>query len=61
MCIAEGKTRIRETKHLSTDANSSTNTIVGWIKNTPKPDLFKKKKTKKKQKKSCKTQKIKNV
>ena len=34
------KSRIRETKHLSTDADSSTNTTVGWIKNTQKPDFF---------------------
>ena len=49
------KSRIRETKHLSTDADSSTDTIVGWTKNTPKPDFFEK------QKKSSKTQKLKNV
>ena len=28
--------------HLSTDADSSTDTIVGWTKNTPKPDFFEK-------------------
>ena len=28
------KFRRRETKHLSTDADSSTNTTVGWSKNT---------------------------
>ena len=28
------KSRIRETKHLSTDANSSTDTTVEWTKNT---------------------------
>ena len=28
------KSRIRETKHLSTDADSSTNAIGGWTKNT---------------------------
>ena len=28
------KSRIRETKHLSTDADSSTDTTVGWTKNT---------------------------
>ena len=38
------KARIRETKHLSTDANSSTNTRVGWTKNTPKRDFLKNKK-----------------
>ena len=49
------KSRIRETKHLSTDADSSTDTTVGWTKNTQKPDLFEKRK------KSSKTQKLKNV
>ena len=34
------KSRIRETKHLSTDADSSTNAIEGWTKNTQKPDFF---------------------
>ena len=37
------KSRIRETKHLSTDADSSSNAIGGWTKNTPKPDFFWKK------------------
>ena len=45
------KTRIRETKHLSTNADSSTNTTVGWTKNTQKPNFFFKRK------KSSKTQK----
>ena len=45
------KSRIRETKHLSTDADSSTDTTVGWTKNTPKPNFFEKRK------KSSKTQK----
>jgi hypothetical protein len=49
------KSRIRETKHLSTDADSSTDTKVWWTKNTPKPDFFEKRK------KSPKTQKLKNV
>ena len=49
------KSRIRETKHLSTDADSSTDAIGGWTKNTPKPNFFWKKK------KSSKTQKLKNV
>ena len=31
-------------KHLSTDADSSIDTIVGWTKNTQKPDLFEKRK-----------------
>ena len=34
------KSRIRETKHLSIDADSSTNNTVGWTKNTQKPDFF---------------------
>ena len=38
------KSLIRETKHLSTDADSSTNAIGGWTKNTPKPDFFEKRK-----------------
>ena len=49
------KSRIRETKHISTDANSSTDTIIGWTKNTPRPDFFEKRK------KSFKTQKLKNI
>ena len=31
------KSRIRETKNLSTNVDSSTNTTVGWTKNTQKP------------------------
>ena len=46
------KSRIRETKHLSTDADSSTNTTVGWTKNTQKPNFFEKRK------KSSKMQKL---
>ena len=38
------KSRIRETKHLWTDAHSSTIAIGGWTKNTPKPDFFEKRK-----------------
>ena len=34
------KSRIRETTQLLTDAESSTNAIRGWTKNTPKPDFF---------------------
>ena len=34
------KSRIRETKNLSTDADSSTDTTVGWTKNTQKPNFF---------------------
>ena len=51
--ILKKKTRIRETKHLLTDAYSSTNTTVGWTKNTPKPEFFVK------QKKSSKMQELK--
>ena len=35
------KYRIRETKHLLTDADSITDAIGGWTKNTQKPDLKK--------------------
>ena len=49
------KSGIQETKHLSTDADSSIDTIRGWIKNTPKPDIFGKRK------KSSKTEKLKNT
>ena len=49
------KYRIRETKHLSTDADSSTNTTVGWTKKTQKPKFFEKRK------KSSKMQQLKNV
>ena len=53
--ISLKKSRIRETKHLSTDADSSTDTTVGWNKNTPKSIFFEKRK------KSSQTQKLKNV
>ena len=53
--VKNKKSRIRETKHLSTDANSSTHITVGWTKNTQKPNFFEKRK------KSSKTQKLKNV
>ena len=33
------RSRIRETKHLSTDADSSTDTTVDRTKNTQKPDF----------------------
>ena len=46
------KSRIRETKHLSTDADSSTDAIGGWTKNTPKPDFFEKGKNHPKRKNS---------
>ena len=36
------KSRIRETKHLLTDVDSSTDTTVGWTKNTRKPKFFEK-------------------
>ena len=49
------KSRIRETKQLSTNADSSTDSIGGWTKNTPKLDFVEK------WKKSSKTQKLKNV
>ena len=51
----EKKSRIRETKHLSTDADSSTDTTVGWTKNSRKPKFFEKRK------KSSQTQKLKKV
>ena len=35
------KSHTREKKHLSTDADSSTNTIEGWTKKTPKPNFLK--------------------
>ena len=34
------KSRMRETKHLLTYADSSTDAIGGWTKNTQKPDFF---------------------
>ena len=49
------KSRIRDTKPLLTNADSSTDTTVGWTKNTQKPDFFEKRK------KSSKTQKLKNI
>ena len=53
--ISLKKSRIRETKHLSTGADSSTDTTVGWTKNTRKPKQIEKGET------SSKTQKLKNV
>ena len=53
--IIKEKSHIRETKHLSTDAESSTDTTIGWTKNTKKPEFLKNRK------KSCKTLKLKNV
>ena len=49
------KSRIRETKQLSTDADNNTDNIVGGTKNTPNPDFFEKRK------KSLKRQKLKNI
>ena len=36
------KSHIRETKHISADADSSIDTTVWWTKNTQKPDIFEK-------------------
>ena len=49
------KSRIRETKHLSTDADIITDITVRWTKNTKKPNFIEKRK------KSSKTEKLKNV
>jgi hypothetical protein len=49
------ESRIRETKHLSTDADSSNDTTVGWTKNTKKLEFNEN------WKKSSKTEKLKNV
>ena len=46
------KSRIRETKHLSTDADSSTDTTVGWTKNSRKPNFLEKGKNHPKRKNS---------
>ena len=51
----EKKSRIRETKHLLTDADSSTDTTIGWTKKTQKPKFVEK------ETKSSKTQKLKNI
>ena len=56
--IREQKSRIRETKHLSTDADSSTNTTVGWTKNSQKPNFFEKPKKSPKTKKTQKRPEI---
>ena len=53
--IVECERVIRETKHLSTDADSSTDTTVGWTKNSRKPKFFEKRK------KSSKMQKLKTA
>ena len=52
------KSRIRETKHLSTDADSSTDTTVGQTKNTQKPELKTKQKKTEKIIQNAKTQKV---
>ena len=56
-CCSRADTKIPHTgdKHLSTNAESSTDAIGGWTKNTPKHDFFEKRK------KSPKTQKLRNV
>ena len=46
------KSCIREIKHLSTNADSSTDIIVGWTKNTPKPFFLNRKNPSKTQKKT---------
>ena len=46
------KSRIQETKHLPTNADSSTDAIGGWTKNTPKPNFFEKRKKLSKRKNS---------
>ena len=46
------KSSIRETKHLSIDADSSTDTTVRWSRNTPKPNFFEKRKNSSKIKKT---------
>ena len=38
------KSRLRETKHLSNNADSSTDTTVGWTKNTQNPIFWKNRK-----------------
>ena len=54
-CKKAKKSRIQETKHLSIDADSSTDAIGGWTKNTKKYNFFEK------LKKSPKTQKLRNI
>ena len=46
------KSRTQETKHLSTDADSSTDAILGWTKNTHESDFFEKRKDSSKPKNS---------
>ena len=53
--LTKKKSGMQETKQLLTDADSSTDAIGRWTKNTPKPNFFEKRK------KSPKMQKLKNV
>ena len=55
------KSRIRETKHLLTDADSSTDTTVGWTKNTQKPNFFEKRKKLSKMQKRLEICEISNI
>ena len=48
------KSCIRETKHLSTDEDKSTDAIGGWTKNTQKPIFFEKRKKKHPKRKNSK-------
>ena len=41
LLLTKKKSRIQETKHLSTNADSSTDAIGGWTKHTQKPNFFK--------------------
>ena len=52
--VLKKKSHKGETNNLSTDADNSTDTTVGWTKNNPKPFFFLRKK-------SSKMQKLKNV
>ena len=52
---SEEKSRIPDTKHLLTDADSSTDTTVGWTKNTQNPILLKNGKNHPKRKNSKKS------
>ena len=50
--MLQKKPRMRETKHLSTNADSSSDAIGGCTKNTPKPNFFEKRKNHSKRKNS---------
>ena len=54
------KSCIRETKHLSADADSSTDTTVGWTKNTQKPNFVENEKNHQKHKNSETSRNMKN-